>query len=222
MKSVCLSLAAAGLAISCATSGAHAVILDPFATGADLAGAIIKIDWVAGPGAPGGVVSTMGVVGVGGPGKGVAIIMDPFGLPSPGAAFSVDGDTIGVAWSLTNTTDSHIVGMSIDLRPSRSLFDNGTAPSSMGSSSGTLGAPMLGGSTAPMPTMAFEVDPWSDPMNLGDMFWGELFTWTPPAAGPGFGPGMVFVWADDTDVVPAPSALALLGLGAIAAGRRRR
>jgi MYXO-CTERM domain-containing protein len=221
MRTHRLLLSAAALACVAGSGAAHGALLDPFAEGVHLKGAVIRIDWVAGPGAPGGVISTSGIVMAMGLHKGVATIMDPFGLPSPGAMFVVDGDTSVATWSLVNTTDSHIVGMTIDLRPSISLFDNSSAPSSMGSSFGVLGATTAPGSTAPDPTSVVEVDPWMDPMNLGDMFHGERFLWAPPAAGPGFGPGMVYNWFDDTDI-PAPSALALLGAGAIVAGRRRR
>lgn len=221
MRNHRLLLSAAALAFVAGSGAAHGALIDALAEGVHLKGAVIRIDWVAGPGAPGGVVSTSGVVMAMGLHKGVATIMDPFGLPSPGATFVVDGDTSIATWSLVNTTDSHIVGMFIDLRPSISLFDNDSSPSTMGSSFGNLGATTAPGTTAPTPTSVIEVDPWMNPMNAGDMFYGEMFTWAPPAAGPGFGPAMVCNWFDDTDV-PAPSALALLGAGAIVAGRRRR
>lgn len=220
LKSRVLVIAVATACVGSAGASKGAFI-DPFAEGDDLRGAVIRIDWVAGPGAPGGVISTFGVVSAMGLTKGVATIMDPFGLPSPGAMFVVDGDTSIATWSLVNTTDSHIVGMFINLAPSISRFDNDGAPSTMGSSFGHLGATTAPGTTAPAPTSVVEVDPWANPMNLGDMFYGEMFMWDPPAAGPGFAPGMVYNWFDDTDV-PAPSALLLLGIGVTAIGRRRR
>jgi hypothetical protein len=204
-----------------AAGSAHAQPLQSMAFGNDLAGGTLSIEWCL---TAGGVVATTSapIVAFGALG-GMATVPGPFG--GPGAAFSVVGDTFIAPWSLTNSSGNFIIGRAtFDLNGSLSLFDDnlgGVAAGTPNGLDGVLGVAFLGG-TAPAESSSMESDPWGHVSNVGDMYWQETIIWNRSiAAGPIFLPGQTYTWHDDTDVVPAPGSLALVGLAAALAFRRR-
>jgi hypothetical protein len=117
--------------------------------------------------------------------------------------FSVTGDTFTADWTLTNLDSGPaaraITGVAIDLTMSKALFDNDSTPSTPVSLAGVAGAASL---TGPPILGAAEVNPWTDPANLGDMFRGQTFGF----GGGGLAPGATATWHDDTDLIPEPAA----------------
>lgn len=191
------------------------------AFGDQLAGGRLTIDFMPGPGAP--VITITAPIFAAGPGHGRAILADPFGNPFPGAIFDCIGETGTVLWRLENLADASIVRARFDLNGSISVFDNDSNPSSFDSAAGLLGVQYSPTSTAPPEIFATELNPWGDPKNAGDLFTEEEIRWPlPDFANPFFTFGLVYEWNDDTDIIPAPGAATLLGLGALAAARRRR
>lgn len=215
---VVCALAAMGLG----SGSANANVVQFTAFGDQLAGATLTIDFMPGPGAP--IITVTAPIFAVAPGHGRAIIPDPFGNPLPGAIFDCIGETFTADWRLENLADASIVRAHFDLAGSISLFDDGSNPSSVDSSVGVPGVvfnPLL--STAPPQIFAGELIPWGDPKNAGDMFLEQVILWPPPdPTSAFFSGGLVYVWNDDTDIIPAPGAAALLGMGALAAARRRR
>lgn len=210
------------LCASLLTSRANASGVNFLAFGDQMAGGTLTIHWTPGPGAP--VIIVTAPIFAAGPGHGRAIVPDPFGNPFPGAFFDVIGDTNIADWRLENLADASIVQATFDLRGTLSLFDDDSLPSTAGSSSGldnVLYNAVL--SSAPMELRADEVDPWMDGKNMGDMFHGESIFWPFPTPNDlFFSVGEVYVWNDDTDVIPAPTALSVLGIAGLLASRRRR
>ena len=156
----------------------------------------------------------------GGGSSGATFVAGPLGsviASSPGSAgFDLTvtaGDTFGATWTLTNTDASliflnRIVAVSIDLTVSagRALFDNDSLPSSPGSLTGVLGVTYLSGVTI---ASATEVNPWTDPVNTGDMFTATNITF-----GGGFTALASSSWSDDTDsTVPEPATAFLMSVG---------
>ena len=82
------------------------------------------------------------------------------------------------------------------------LFDNDSLPSTPDSASGVAGAVSL---TGPGIAAGGEVNPWTDPANLGDMFTGENLSFTSF-----LGLGATMTWHDDTDFVPEPATLTIV------------
>ncbi len=209
--------AAAGLAVS--ASSASAANIDPLALGSQLAGGTLTVTWVAGPGAP--MITTTGIIMATGVDSAVAFVPDPFGNPGPGATFRITGDTFVATWSLGNMADAFIIEALFDLAPSISVFDDGSLPDTPGSVAGTDDVIYQLTSTAPMEIFADELAPWAGAKNTGDLFTQEVIRWAPPTvAGGGFAPQLRYDWLDDTDIIPAPGALTMLGLGGLIAGAR--
>jgi len=125
--------------------------------------------------------------------------------------FQVTGDTIASPWTLMNLSEDFIRTVNFDLSGSISLFDN-DGPDTPDSSIGIAGVIHLGG---PMPFTSFELVPWPDPQNKGDMFLQERIIFGPSGTANEFPPQNLFEWQDDTDVIPEPSTLVLLGVGAV-------
>ncbi len=206
--------------IAGAAGAAHAQPIFSAASGSDLAGGTLTIKWLT----PAGFVFTSAGIVVGGAAEGMATVPAPGGAGSAG--FSVDGDTFIADWSLTNSSTNSqffICGALFDLTGTFSLFDDdfgGAAAGTPVGLEGVGGVVYLAASTAPMQVIAFESDPWLGGFlpNVGDMYWKEGIEW----AGPVFASGETYLWHDDTDLVPAPGPLALIGLAAAVAGRRRR
>lgn len=212
---------AATVAVGASAWSASAANIDSLAFGDDLAGGTLTVTWVPGPG--GAPITTTGPIMVSGPDSAVAFVPDPFGNIPPGAIFRITGDTFLATWSLANNADAFIIEAFFDLNGSISLFDDGSAPDTPGSFAGTDNVIYLPTSTAPMEIFANELSLWTGNKNAGDLYTQETIQWAPPTvAGGGFGPGQRYDWSDDTDIVPAPSALAMLGAAGLIAGSRRR
>lgn len=220
MKSrLVVACALAAVGVGSGASSANVVQFTAF--GDQLAGGVLTIDFMPGPGAP--VITVSAPIFVAGPGHGRAIIPDPFGNPFPGAIFDCIGETFSTLWSLENFADASIVRAHFDLSNSISLFDDDSNPSTFDSSVGVAGVIYNGASTAPPHIFAGEFNPWADAKNLGDMFLEQVIVWPlPDAVSAYFTGGLTYLWNDDTDFIPAPGAAALLGMGALAAARRRR
>ena len=212
---------AAVAAMVVVSSNASAAV-NSVATGEDLVGGIVTVSWwSSGGGAFLG--NTVGVFGSPAAGVGVAEIADPFGTTARGAVLRVAGDTFLTEWTLQNNGDAIIGAIEIDLNPSLSLFDDDSSPSTAGSFAGRDDVVYVpGSSTAPAEIDAFEFDSWIDPANTGDMYQQERIEWNISAIGDTFDFGEVYSWRDDTDVIPAPGAGALIGVAGVAAQRRRR
>ncbi len=213
--------------IAAAAGAAHAQPIFSAASGSDLAGGMLTIEWATPTGIIVGVTSAPILVG-GGAAEGTATVPVPFGGPGS-ALFSVDGDTSAAPWSLTNNSGLIICNATFNLNGTFSLFDNDLGGVAAGTPLGLGGVDdvvYLAASTAPMeiePTDEF--DPWLGGLlpNVGDMYWREIISWNfNPLVGDTFGGTEFYLWNDDTDLVPAPGPLALIGLASAVAGRRRR
>ena len=169
---------------------------------------------------------------VGGPGQGTASILGQF-------TFSVTGDTFLSDWKLSNDTTFDIIrsvefnlaGTSSQPDPNGPvhspgvLFDDNSLPSTPDGFAGRKGAVQVNVG-APFIINSFEITPWTDVMNAGDEFVGEVIEYE------AFGPGLTSVWRDDTDIVgfktepelPEPSSVVLVMLATVAIGciNRRR
>jgi hypothetical protein len=122
-------------------------------------------------------------------------------------SFNVMGETFTANWTLINLNPNHAITMvAFNLSGSPSLFDDNSTPSTPDSSVGRAGVVRLAG---PIEAAAMEFDLWPNPQNLGDLFLGERITWNAGV----FAPGMTFTWRDDTDVIPEPATMLLLGTG---------
>lgn len=200
----------------------HASNIDPLAYGSNLAGATVAIDYFN----TAGLIGTRsGIFADIGGGVGQAIVPDPFG----GVGFvrvTVRGDTFNDSvWLIENFADAFLGRALFDLTTSVSVFDDSDAnPDTPGSAAGRDSIIFDPVSTAPMHLLANEQLSWTGTKNAGDLWWQEFITWPVPtgAGGPGFGPNQFFRFSDDTDIVPAPGAAAIVGLGGLLAARRRR
>ena len=139
---------------------------------------------------------------------------------SPGDfTFSIaPGDTFAMDWTLTNLqtapTGRSIGAISIELTGTHALFDNDSLPSTPDSFAGVPGGVSLTGPGVPA---VGEVNPWTNPANLGDMFTGENLSFTAFLT-----IGSTMTWHDDTDFVPEPTTLVLPAIGSIVLSTRRR
>ncbi len=213
--------AAALLSLSGAASAAN---IDSLAFGNQLAGGTLTVTWIETPGGP--TLSTSAPIIMSGPDAGAAFLPDPFGNPTDGAIFRVAGDTFSAKWSLENLADAFITVAFFDLTGSISIFDDSPAsPDTPGSAVGRDGVvydAVL--STAPQELFADEFSLWGGLKNAGDLWVQERINWAEPnsAGGGGFAPGQLYVWNDDTDLIPAPGAALLAGVAGLLASRRRR
>ncbi len=214
------------VSIAAAAGAAHAQPIFSPASGSDLAGGSLTIEWATPAGFIVGITSAPIVAG--GVAGGAAIVPVPFGGPGS-AAFIVDGDTATAPWSIANNSGLIICNATFNLNGTSSLFDNDLGGLAAGTPVGLGGVDdvlFLAGSTAPMeiePTNEF--DAWLGGLlpNVGDMWWQEVISWNfNPLVGDTFGGGEVYLWNDDTDLVPAPGTLALIGLAALISRRRVR
>jgi hypothetical protein len=216
------SLAFGLVSVLGAASLAHASNIDPLAYGSNLAGATVSIDYFN----TNGLIGTRSGVFVDiGSGAGQAIVPDPFG----GVGFvrvTVRGDTFDPSvWLIENFADAFIGRALYDLTTCSSVFDDSDAnPDTPGSAAGRDSIIFDPISTAPLHLLADEQLSWTGAKNAGDLWWQEFITWPvpTPAGGPGFGPNQFFRYSDDTDIVPAPGAAFIVGLGGLLAARRRR
>ena len=208
---------AVALAAAAMASPVWATTVNSTAYGDDLGGGFVTVHWSA----------IIGGVALETSSSDWTIVADPSThtgrASNENFEFVVTGDTITADWRLINLTtpspdpltNYYISKIEIDIRPSRggielSLFDDDSTPSTPYSGPGQSGISYNLASTAPMHSSAFESLPWSDPANLGDMYGKETIVWG--SAGM-VGPGQVFLWNDDTDVVPEPGSLLLLAAG---------
>jgi len=221
MKSRSSAAAAAIIGLGLAAGAANASLVQSQAFGDQLAGGVLTIDFIPGPGAP--VITVFAPIFAAGPGHGRAIIPDPFGNPWPGAEFNVIGDTFLADWTLENFADATIIRAHFDLSNSISLFDDNSLPDTPGSFLGVEGVVYNPASTAPQEIAAFEQTLWGNPKNAGDMYLEQVILWPlPDFTNPQFVGGLIYIWHDDTDLIPAPGAIALFGLAGLAVARRRR
>ena len=170
----------------------------------------------------------------GAPGQGIASLGGLF-------SFSVQGDTFLADWRLKNETSfDDILVVEFDLTGTTSpgspaapgphspgvLFDDNNPSSTPNSFAGRKGAVQVNPGL-PIIFNSFEINPWTDPMNAGDEYVGEIIEYE------GFGPGLTSIWRDDTDIVgidtgpelPEPTSAALMLLasaGLLCQARRRR
>lgn len=207
-------------------ANSHATIIGAQSTGNDLAGGRILVTF-----AQQGIKSAPIVAGAAG--QGTASLAGLF-------TFSVTGDTFLANWTLiNNTTFDFIDRVEFDLSGTSSqpdpngpnhspgvLFDDNSVPSTPDGFAGRKGAVQVNVGS-PIILNSFEVNPWGDPMNLGDEFVGEVIEYEV------FGPLTISIWRDDTDIVgastpaefPEPSSAVLMLIATVAAGcqnRRRR
>jgi len=208
------------------TSTSHATIVGAQSTGDHLAGGRILVTF-----AQQGLKAAP--IFAGGPGQGTASLPGLF-------TFSVTGDTFLADWQLTNnTTFDTIQVVEFDLSGTSSqpdpngpvyspgvLFDDNSSPSTPDSFAGRKGAVQTNVSP-PTIINSFEVTPWTDSMNEGDEFVGEVIEYRE------FGPLMTSIWRDDTDIVgistdnelPEPSStllvmIAVVGVSCFSRNRR--
>ena len=210
-KLILTTIALISLSLFFLASTSHATIVGAQSTGEDLAGGRILVTF-----AQQGLKAAP--IFAGGPGQGTASLPGLF-------TFSVTGDTFLADWQLTNnTTFDTIQVVEFDLSGTSSqpepngpifspgvLFDNNSTPSTPDSFAGRLGAVQTNVSP-PTIINSFEVTPWTDSMNEGDEFVGEVIEYRE------FGPLMTSIWRDDTDIVgistdnelPEPTSALLL------------
>jgi hypothetical protein len=203
MRTRHLAAIAAILGVFLASSSANATRIESEAFGHQLAGGTVTVFFQFSPPSTATIVGNAATEN--GSAVGFALVPGPALVPA--FSFNVTGDTFDATWSLTNLmADDFIRTINFDLSGSVSLFDNDGTPSTPDSSVGVQGVVPLAG---PVPNFAVELAPWPDIQNLGDMFLEEriVFQIDP------FGPGQVFEWHDDTDVIPEPSTLALFATG---------
>lgn len=142
---------------------------------------------------------------------------------SPGSGgFTLEvspGNTSAATWTLTNTDSStvflnRILSVTIDLTLSgTSLFDDGSAPSTPGSGPGIAGVSYLSGVAI---GGSFNLLPWADGANEGDMYHAVSFT----LSDGGLTADLSTSWLTDTDVfgVPEPASASFCLTGAVLLG----
>jgi hypothetical protein len=216
-----LTRGAALLAILAAAAAATTASADHYisqAFGHQLEGGRLAIFW---GGQGGGVVTVAPILGNPLTQTGFARVPAPAG---GFAEFSVSGDTYMEKWSIVNDSANSIIWADFNLLGSASIFDTVPLPFlSQNSARGRLVEYVLADSTAPTYQVAFDYDPDPHPHNQGDMHWGIRIVWGTSLGTPyTFAPQQTFVWYGDTDLIPAPGTLALLGAGGLLAFRRRR
>lgn len=218
---------AIALIVGAAAGSAFAQPVQSVAYGDQLAGGTLEIDWYFASGSYAGTNIAPIVVGAG-VRQGTATVADPGG--GGGALFIVSGDTFnaGANWRIRNNSLNLLIGRAtIDLTGSISLFDNNFGGLFGGTPNSLLGVLAVEYqpfpfSSAPMEMNAFEHDSWAHASNVGDMFMMTTIEWNfIPNAGPVFDAGEGYTWDDDSDLVPAPGAIALFSLAAVAFTRRR-
>lgn len=218
-----LNFAWAALGSLAIGTSAIAANINSMATGADMAGARVIVDWEL-PGGP--VVSITGIWVASGPDSGFCTVLDPI-APAPGAGFAhfaVSGDTFVSNWIIDNRSDWWIRRVTFDLTPSISLYDDSPVnPDSPGSAAGrdsVVYDPI--NSSAPAHLLSDEILPWGDGKNLGDIWLGEFIEWAPAGAPGSFGAFTTYSYFDDTDTIPAPATVLMVAGGGMLASRRRR
>lgn len=208
------ALSTAAAVLACAQS-ARAALIQSDALGSDLAGGRVTVFFHDSSGMPLGPVSAPIVAAAGD--TGTATGGPP--LPVLGSwTFRVSGDTYSNPWILDNQTDFFIRRIEIRLLGSISLFDDRTPPDPLdtpGSFAGREGVTHVSG---PLQILADEFDPWAQQKNTGDIWHSEFIDWPLFA----FGGFTTYTWMDDTDIVPNPSAAAILGAACVVLSARRR
>ncbi|MBL0926432.1 MAG: PEP-CTERM sorting domain-containing protein [Phycisphaerales bacterium] len=220
---VLFSAVLATAAVAGLPTAAEAAVVQSLASGDQLAGAVITVRFqrrVTGGGFAEAGTASATITGNTATQTGSAVSAGNFAF-----SFNVTGDTFQVQWQFQNlSTNLYIKSINFDLRPSSSLFDDGTEPSTAGSSLGRDAQYLSSFSTAQEWLTAVKYTPWTDPINTGDMFQQELFTWADASQSFNvFAPGTFLAWQDDTDyIVPAPGSLGLVAAAAGLLVRRRR
>jgi hypothetical protein len=220
-----------GVVIAGASGSAHADLIQHLAKGMHMDGATVRVTWLVGS----DLITTFGEVEPVGE-HAWAEINAPPGTPGfvrfETRQVAPTADTWTDDWVLTNLSQLQIFAVNFNLRtqpgypggPLYSIFDaTFPSPGTPGSASGRDPTYVSG----PLQVFSTLHDLWegtSDVTNATDLYMQKLIQWgrTPTTPG-GFMPGMEYVWKADTDIwVPAPGSIALLGLGAVVAVRRRR
>lgn len=209
-----LAISSAAAVVACAGSASGALIQST-ALGSDMAGGRVTVFFHDSSGMPLPAVSAPIVAAAGDTGTATG------GPPVPvlgSWTFRVSGDTYLNPWILDNQTDFHIHRVEINLHNTISLFDDQSPPDPLdtpGSFSGRDGVVHVSG---PLQLLADEFDPWAQLKNTGDLWHQEFINWPFFT----FGGFQTYTWQDDTDIIPAPGAAAVLGLAGLVIGRRRR
>lgn len=210
-----------GAALGLSAINANANNVNFVAFGDDLAGASVTVEYANFSGSLGTQSANFIATG---PGIGQALVPDPF-AGFNFVTITVTGNTVGGgAWRITNGADASIIRVRFNLAGSISLFDDSPASTDTpGSSGGQDGIVFTAGTAGPH-TSAIELTPWTGAKNAGDLWLEQEITWPNPSPtnGNDFSFQEFYEYSDDTDVIPAPGAMALLVLGGIASARRRR